>query len=169
MQQKIYSNPANLLSKFDLEQDTVDNWILKSQKLFKPHWLQKHPREYLSHLLALSEEQMTLHAAGGLDNQSSFKITESTPDLLAPTFVHKNKSVNANNTCCYIKYVMVDDEFPSKKSLKNHNYDLIVPLFNKYRFYDGSIPLRIFGRVILFCHELQQRVLNIKKITIANT
>ena len=160
-----------MLSKFDLNQDTVESWVIKSQKLFKPIWLQKHPREYSNHLLELSQEQMTLHAAGGLDNQSSFKITESTPDLLAPTFVHKNKSVNVNNTCCYIKYVMVDDEFPSKKSLKNRNYDLIVPLFHKYCYYDGSIPLRILGRVILFCHELQERVLiaKYKKITIANT
>ena len=91
LQQKIYSNPADLLSKFDLDQDTVESWVIKSQKLFKPIWLQKHPREYLNHLLELSNEQMTLQAAGGLDNQSSFKITESTPDLLAPTFVHKKK------------------------------------------------------------------------------
>ena len=57
---------------------------------------------------------------------------------------------------------MVNDELPTKQSPKNHNHDLIVPLFHKYRYYDGSIPLRILGRVILFCHELQERVL-IKK------
>ena len=121
-------------------------------------------------MLELSEEQMSLQATGGLNNEHMFKITENTPDLLAPTFVHKNKLVNADNMCCYIKYVMVNDEFPSKQSLKNHNYDLIVPLFNKYRHYDGSIPLRILGRVILFCHELQERVLikKYKKLIIAN-
>ena len=105
---------------------------------------------------------MSLQAAGGLHNEHMFKITETTPDLLAPTFVHKNNLVSANNTCCYIKYVMVNDEIPTKTSLKNRNYDLIVPLFHKYRYYDGSIPLRILGRVILFCHELQEKVL-IKK------
>ena len=100
---------------------------------------------------------MALQAAGGDEN--IFKITENTPDLLAPTFVNKTKLRNVDNLCCYIKYVMVDDELPSKKSVKNNNYDLIVPLFEKYRYYDGSIPLRILGRVILFCHELQERVL----------
>ena len=118
-----------------MDQDSVTSWIEKSQQLLKPIWLQKHPREYLDHLFELSDEQMSLQAKGGLDNQSSFKITESTPDLLAPTFVHKNKTVNVDNTCCYIKYVMVDDEVPSKKSLKNNNYGLLVPLFHKYRFY----------------------------------
>ena len=87
LQQKVYFNPADLLSKFDLEQDTVDSWVLKSQLLSKPYWLQKHPREYLSHLLELSEEQMSLQATGGLHNEHMFKITENTPDLLAPTFV----------------------------------------------------------------------------------
>ena len=76
LQQKIYFNPADLLSKFDLDQDTIDSWILKSQKLFRPQWLQKHPREYLSHLLALSEEQMSLQATGGLNNEQLFKVTE---------------------------------------------------------------------------------------------
>ena len=57
---------------------------------------------------------------------------------------------------------MANDEIPTKTSPKNPNYELIVPLFNKYRFYDGSIPLRILGRVVLFSHTLQERVL-IKK------
>ena len=90
LQQKIYYNPADLLSKFDLEQDSVDSWVLKLQMLFRPQWLQKHPRKYLNHLLDLSEEQMSLQAAGGLTNENVFKITENTPDLLAPTFVNKN-------------------------------------------------------------------------------
>ena len=72
LQQKIYFNPADLLSKFDLEQDSIDSWVLKSQKLFKPQWLQKHPWEYLSHLIALSEEQMSLQATGGLNNEHLF-------------------------------------------------------------------------------------------------
>ena len=161
MQQKVYSNPADLLTKFDLEQDSVDDWILKSKQLFEPLWLQNHPKTYMNRLLELSNDQLSLQASGGLHNEQIFKITESTPDLLAPAFVHK-KQVNANNTCCYIKYVMANDEIPTKTSPKNPNYDLIVPLFHKYRYYEGSIPLRILGRVILFCHELQERVL-IKK------
>ena len=65
---------------------------------------------------------------------------------------------------------MANAEIPTKTSPKNPNYDLIVPLFHKYRYYDGSIPLRILGRVILFCHELQERVLikKYKKIMVAN-
>ena len=62
--------------------------------LFRPQWLQKHPCEYLSHLLELSEEQMALQAAGGLTNDNVFKITENTPDLLASTFVNKTKLRN---------------------------------------------------------------------------
>ena len=148
LQQKIYSNPADLLSKFDLNHDSIDKWVLKSQRLFHPQWLQKHPREYLSNLLALSEEQMSLQTAGGLNNETMFKIAEQTPDILTPKFVHNNKSVNASNLCCNIKYVMVNDDFPSRQSPKNNDYDMIVPLFHKYRFYDGSIPLRILGRVV---------------------
>ena len=33
LHQKVYSNPADFLSKFDLEYDSVDSWILKSQML----------------------------------------------------------------------------------------------------------------------------------------
>ena len=54
---------------------------------------------------------------------------------------------------------MVGYDYPSKISPKNNNFDMIVPLFHKYRFFDGSIPLRILGRVLLFCHELQERFL----------
>ena len=57
---------------------------------------------------------------------------------------------------------MATDELPAKKSIKNNNYELIIPLFEKYRHYDGSIPLRIFCRVVLYCHQLQEKVL-IKK------
>ena len=61
---------------------------------------------------------MSLQAAGGLDNETMFKITEQTPDILAPKFVHNNKSVNASNLCCNIKYVMVNSKFPSRQSPK---------------------------------------------------
>ena len=47
LQQKVYSNPANLLTKFDLEHDSVHDWILKSQQLFEPLWLQNHPKIYM--------------------------------------------------------------------------------------------------------------------------
>ena len=144
-----------------MEHDSVDDWILKSQQLFEPLWLQNHPKIYMHRLLELSNDQLALQASEGLHNEQIFKITESTPDLLAPVFVHK-KQVNANKTCCYIKYVMANDKIPTKTSRKNPNYNLIVPLFHKYRFYDRSIPLRILGRVILFCHALQERAL-IKK------
>ena len=113
LQQKVYSNPADLLTKFDLEQDSVDDWILKSKQLFEPLWLQNHPKTYMNRLLELSNDQLSLQASGGLHNEQIFKITESTPDLLAPAFVHK-KQVNANNTCCYIKYVMANDKIPTK-------------------------------------------------------
>ena len=85
LHRKIYANPADWLSKFDLDSDSVDSWILKSQMLFRPPWLQKHPDEYLHELLEISNEQMALQAAGGDEN--IFKITEKTPDLLAPTFL----------------------------------------------------------------------------------
>ena len=153
LQQKVYSNLADLLTKFDLEQDSVDDWMLKSKQLFEPDWLQNHPNTYLKQLLKLSNDQLSLQAAGGLQHEQIFKITENTPDLLAPAFVHRNQ-VKVTNTCCYIKYVMANDKIPTKTSPKNPNYELIVPLFHKYRFYDGSIPLRILGRVILFCHAL---------------
>ena len=125
LHQKVYSNPADLLSKFDLEHDSVDSWILKSQMLFRPPWLQKHPHEYLPNLLKISNEQMALQAAGGDEN--IFKITESTPDLLAPT--NRSKFRNVDNSCCYIKYVLATDELPAKKSIKNNNYELVTPLF----------------------------------------
>ena len=36
---KIYANPADWLREFDLDSDSVDSWILKSQMLFRPPWL----------------------------------------------------------------------------------------------------------------------------------
>ena len=82
--------------------------------LFRPPWMQKYPHEYLPHLIEMSEEQMALQAAGGLTDENIFKVTENTPNLLAPTFLNKTKLRNVDNLCCYIKYVMVDDELPAK-------------------------------------------------------
>ena len=63
---------------------------------------------------------MALQAAGGDEN--IFKITEKTPDLLAPTFLNKSKLKSVSNSCCFIKYVIASDELPTKKSVKNNNY-----------------------------------------------
>ena len=55
---------------------------------------------------------MALQAAGGFDNETTFKITEQTPDILAPNFVHKNKLMSASNLCCNIRYIMVGNDYP---------------------------------------------------------
>ena len=40
---------------------------------------------------------MSLQASVGFDNENTFKITEQTPDLLAPSFVNRNYSMSAHN------------------------------------------------------------------------
>ena len=76
LQQKVYFNPSDLISKFDLDRDSVAMWILKTQRSFHPGWLQNHPREYLDKLLSLCEEKMSLQGSGGIDNKQTFHITE---------------------------------------------------------------------------------------------
>ena len=44
---------------------------------------------------------------------------------------------------------MASDELPAKKSVKNNNYEILIPLFEKYRHYDGSIPLGRSSRSFL--------------------
>ena len=117
LQQKVYSNPADLLTKFHLEYDSVDDWILKSKQLFEPPWLKNHLKIYMHRLLELSNDQLSLQASGGLHNEQVFKITENTPDLLAPTVVHK-KPVNVNNTCCYIDTLWPMPKFQLKRRQK---------------------------------------------------
>ena len=81
------------------------------------------------------------------------EITVDTPDL------NCNNVNNVSSLCCDIKYIMVGNDYQSKISTKNGNFELIVSLFNKYKYYDATIPLRIFGRVILFLHEWQEQTL----------
>ena len=102
---------------------------------------------------------MSLQGSGELNNDRTFEVTEKMPDLLAPSCTNVNNSVSATNFCCNIWFVMTGNDYQSKISAKNGNFDLIIPLFQKYRFYDGSIPLRILGRVILFCNEWQERAI----------
>ena len=52
---------------------------------------------------------------------------------------------------------MATDELPAKKFIKNNSYEILIPLFEKYRHYDGSIPLRIFGRVVLFLSPIARK------------
>ena len=74
LHQKFYANPADWLSKFDLDSDSVNSWVLKAQMLYRPPWLQKHPHEYIPELLKISDKQMALQASGGDEN--IFRVTE---------------------------------------------------------------------------------------------
>ena len=65
LQKKEFPNPADLLSKIDLEYDSIGLWMLKTQHLFHPTWLQQHPDGYLDKLLALSDEQISIQYSGG--------------------------------------------------------------------------------------------------------
>ena len=95
---------------------------------------------------------MSLQGSGGLGNERRFEITEQTPDLLAPNCTVVNNLNSVSNFCCNVKYIMAGNDFQTKILPKNPNFELIVPLLKKYKYYEGSIPLRIFGHVILFVH-----------------
>ena len=40
-------NPADLLSKFNIHHDQVETWIEMNHKIFRPDWLQTHPKHYV--------------------------------------------------------------------------------------------------------------------------
>ena len=72
--QKRWPNPADLLSKFCLETDTVESWLSKAEEVLKPGWLQSHSDTYLQYMLDRSEEKISLQASGGI--QPNVEISE---------------------------------------------------------------------------------------------
>ena len=62
LDQKNFFNPADLLSKFDLQLDTVQDWVSKTQQVFAPQWLQRHPKEYMQQLFEQSQQAVEAQA-----------------------------------------------------------------------------------------------------------
>ena len=117
LDQKNFFNPADLLSKFDLRLDTVQDWVSKTQQVFAPQWLQRHPKEYMQQLFEQSQQAIEAQAQGGYQPD---KV-----DLTIP-------SVEINNVCC--NFILASDPVTDVKGKLNQpQYKILVTLFRKYR------------------------------------
>ena len=47
LEQKNYFNLADILSKYNIHQESVEDWMEMMNRVFKPAWLQVHPRDYM--------------------------------------------------------------------------------------------------------------------------
>jgi len=114
--QQKWFNPADLLSKFCLESDTVDSWMSKAEEVLRPGWLQNHPDTYLQDMLDRSKEKIDLQASGGI--QPSVEISEGSPDL-----IHEG-DLGAGRACC--EFLIVGDSvLESSPLICNKNYAIL--------------------------------------------
>ena len=157
--QKRWPNPADLLSKFCLETDTVESWVSKAKEVLKPGWLQNHSDTYLQSMLERSEEKISLQALGG--TQPDVEISEDSPDLIYPG------GELVERTCC--AFLIVSDSVLESSPLGcNTSYAILDRLVNKYSNYFTSVPLRIFGRAVLISHHWQSKA-KVKMVQKRNT
>ena len=56
LDQRNYFNPADILSKYNIHQDNVEEWVEKTKWVFTPDWLQTHPRDYMESLFEQSSQ-----------------------------------------------------------------------------------------------------------------
>merc|ERR1712115_344996 len=135
--QKKYLNPADLISKFNIHHNTVEQWIQKTKKMFAPDWLQRHPKEYIKTLFESSKVAIAKQAEGGT-------IEEYGGD--------ESAIITMSNVCC--DFISASDPLNDvKSSSKTPDYSIIDPLFSKYQDYSNDIPLRILGRAVLILHH----------------
>ena len=91
-------------------------------------------------------------SSGGHD-VNSYEVSESSPDL-TEQYLSKTKKI----ACC--KFILVQDSVfhPCPKTTPP-NWDFLVFLFDKYKFYSTNIPLRILGLIVLIAHHWQEKML----------
>ena len=129
LDQKNYFNPANILSKYNIHQDTVEDWMEKTTMVFKPDWLQTHPRNYMESLFEQSRQAIEKQAKGG------YQCNECDSNILNAT---------VNNVCCEL--ILASDPVTDvKRKLNQPQYEILLSLFYKYHPYPNEIPLRIIG------------------------
>ena len=79
LDQRYFFNPADLLSKYHLPQESVEALGEKAKKVFKPEWLQTHPKNYVNKLFEQSQSGIRLQTSGS--HEGGVAITENSPDL----------------------------------------------------------------------------------------
>ena len=129
LDQKRHFNPANMLSKYNLHNDSVELWIERANKVFKPDWLQTHPRNYVKSLFEQSHQAVNKQAEGG------YQHTKYNPEVM---------SNDVNNVCC--KLILASDPVTDvKRKFNIPKYEILSSLFNKFQQFPNDIPLRILG------------------------
>ena len=89
--QKGFFNPADCLSKFDLDKDSASKWMELANRILRPNWIQSHPKFYLHKLLKESSEKIRDLRNGGYRPPNSEEAalshqcteTKEGPDVIA--------------------------------------------------------------------------------------
>ena len=125
LEQKNYFNPADILSKYNLQQDEVVDWMKNAEMVFRPKWLQTHPKNYMKYLFEQSKHAIEKQARGGSQCDETGL---------------KGANVTVNNVCCEL--ILASDLVTDvKRKLNRPQYELLSSLFYKYHHYPNDVPL----------------------------
>ena len=71
------NNVTNLLTKFNLQEDSVDHWFKLQQKIFNHPLLNTHPEKLYSNLLNISWQKIQIHTSGGVPHPNDITVMAS--------------------------------------------------------------------------------------------
>ena len=95
-------NPADKISKFNIDKDTVAKWMELAQETLHPDWLQENPENYLQKMLEDSKEKIKDAKSGG-------QIKTPPPPNEETLLTHKCTELNeSENTIT--NYIEVQDQ-----------------------------------------------------------
>ena len=125
LEQKNYFNLADVLSKYKIHQETVVDWMENAEMVFRPSWLQTHPRNYMKYLFEQSKHAIEKPTKGGNQcDETGLNVA----------------NVAVNNVCCEL--ILAPDPVTGVKRKWNWpQYEILSSLFYKYHPYPNDVPL----------------------------
>ena len=91
--QKERLNFADLLTKFHLQNDSVDKWVKHQETILKAEWLQEHPSGWLKQMIKESEYRISLQSLGGKGkNFTGEGVSDNDPTPIDAHFINFGSS-----------------------------------------------------------------------------
>ena len=130
----MFTNYADLLTKFDIQKQTPSVWIDLQLQIMRAEWLQRHPWHWESQLLVESRKKIGVQISGG--------------SLMAP---QKDKdSVNSSTTSHSDHINFLTKLNPHSNLYPAADWSVIDSLVNKYMSKPISTCFRVLGFVVWF-------------------
>ena len=141
--QKDRINPADLLSKFNLNDDTADLWLHKTKTVLNTDWLKVNPHSYINDLLKYSQEAAIRHRQGG-------------------TAPHIDEYISQKSCECNFITIDWEEQFLPQVEKSHTNWSHLLNSYHRYGTYNTNVCLRIWGYALLAAHTWIDKV-RIKK------